>query len=101
MRIRVFILAVAIFMALSCSAGAAAVSMQEIAKEQESTLNKTMLYTFMDYQGKICIFQHGELVLDTGINTDGLRNRDRQLLEAGIETYSYEDILSLLEDFSS
>lgn len=43
----------------------------------------------------------GELVLQAEIDAGGLRQSDRVLLENGIAAEDYEEVLKLLEDFSS
>ncbi|MCL2407994.1 MAG: hypothetical protein FWC96_00045 [Oscillospiraceae bacterium] len=57
-------------------------------------------YLVRAYNGKIAYFTGGEVV-ETDIDVSGLRAYDRQLLENGIAAYTYEEVLQLLEDFSS
>lgn len=99
---RLTALAVAMVAAFSCGIFAAGAAKQENEPEDNTyTAQDDAHYTLMDYQGTICVFQNGGMVLDAGISTEGLRGRDQELLLAGIETNSYEDVLRLLEDFSS
>jgi len=49
---------------------------------------------------EIVIYKNGSPAY-TGIVVSGLRDSDRLLLESGIPADSYEDILKLIEDFSS
>jgi len=57
-------------------------------------------YLVRTYNGKIAFFTDGAVV-ETDIDVSSLRAYDRQLLENGIEAYTYEEVLQLLEDFSS
>lgn len=57
-------------------------------------------YLVRAYNGKIAFFTDGA-VIETDIDVSSLRAYDRQLLENGIEAYTYEEVLQLLEDFSS
>jgi len=68
---------------------------QSVAEEQGGGK-----YLVQTYNGKITLFSDGA-VIETDIDVSGLRAYDRQLLENGIEAYTYEEVLQLLEDFSS
>ena len=58
-------------------------------------------YMLADDNGLIGVYQGGQLLYVTDIAVKGLRAVDRELLERGIETSSYEDVLKMLEDFGS
>ena len=53
--------------------------------------------------GKVTVFKkNSELpVFNTEIDTSGLREYDRRLLEQGIEIEGYDNMVGLLEDFSN
>ncbi len=58
-------------------------------------------YTLTRYGDGIGVFREGELVLEVPVDVDGLRGVDKELIEKGIGSLSYEDILKLLEDFGA
>lgn len=58
-------------------------------------------YYLRDYNGWIGVYQGEELLHCTEISVDSLRNRDRLLLEEGIQTDSWDELLLLLEDLGS
>ncbi len=63
----------------------------------------TREYTVRAENGKITVFPEntGLPEIETEIDTSGLREYDRQLLEHGIEVEGYRNMISLLEDFSN
>lgn len=61
-------------------------------------------YTLREHNGFIAVFCddiYGEPIIETDISTSMLRAVDREKLSNGINADSYEQILSLLEDFGS
>lgn len=58
-------------------------------------------YVLTDAGGEIGVYRDGELILRTGVRLEGLRDVDRELVKAGIQSDSYEDILILLEDLGA
>lgn len=58
-------------------------------------------YVLTDAGGEIGVYRNGELILRTGVPLESLRDVDRKLVEAGIQSDSYEDILILLEDLGA
>ena len=62
--------------------------------------NESYGYFLKLEDNEIVIYKNGEPSY-TGIVVSGLRDSDRALLESGISANSYEEILKLVEDFSS
>lgn len=58
-------------------------------------------YMLLDQDGFVTVFQDGEPISVTDIETDTLNEHDRQLLQAGIAAEDKAQLLSLLEDLSS
>jgi len=61
-------------------------------------------YTLKEHNGFIAVFCddiYGEPMIETDISTAMLRTVDKEKLASGINADSYEQILSLLEDFGS
>lgn len=58
-------------------------------------------YMLCDQDGFVTVFQDGEAISVTDIETDTLNEHDRQLLRAGIAAEDKAQLLSLLEDLSS
>lgn len=70
-----------------------------LAKAQSSNC-----YWLRTYNEHIAVFDDGitvNPVVETTIAVEGLRAVDRAQLEYGIKAQTYEDVLKLLEDFSS
>lgn len=99
-RKRVLVLSAAILSAICCAVCAAAAPGKE-SQALCSTSEEQDVYTLMEHEGSICVFQNGGIMLDSGIDAGGLRKKDRQMLESGITASSYDEILGMLEDFGS
>ena len=80
--------------------------------ESSGTLGRSKdesVFTLRSVDGKLAVESNGPLVIDgagrlsidCAIEVSGLRRYDRELLERGIEVTGYENLLSLLEDFSN
>lgn len=59
------------------------------------------VYSLRSYNGWIGVYQGETLVYCSDILVDTLPNSDRSILERGIETESWDEVLLLLEDFGS
>ena len=57
-------------------------------------------YILSEGEGNI-IIRYKDEIFETDISTSGMRAYDRELLKAGIEAETYEEVLMLLEDFNS
>ena len=64
---------------------------------------KSGSYIVKEHNGVVAVFLKGEETptVETDIFVSGLRARDRELLERGIEKESYTEVLCLLEDLDS
>ncbi|UOO37023.1 BofC C-terminal domain-containing protein [Oscillospiraceae bacterium CM] len=65
---------------------------------------ETGRYVIGAYNGRVAVFFGGDRkapVIETTIDISSLRAVDRQKLDQGIDAATYEDVLRLLEDFSS
>jgi hypothetical protein len=61
-------------------------------------------YWLRSFNGHIAVYSSKEAsfpMIETTIDIEGLRAVDRTLLDTGIGTATYEDVLKLLEDFGS
>lgn len=61
-------------------------------------------YVVRAYQGEICVFYADKPdvpAVYTGIALSTLRQSDRELVEKGIKLDTYEELVGILEDFSS
>ena len=72
----------------------------ESEPEKEETV-KRIVYTVKSYEGRIGIFENGELtyLLDVYINT--LPKTDRKLLEEGIVAYTEAELRDIIEDYTA
>ena len=75
-------------------------SVEDLSHVSKSAEQYGGKYLVRTYNGKIAFFTDGA-VIETDIDVSGLRAYDRQLLENGIAACTYEEVLQLLEDFSS
>ena len=66
----------------------------------QETSNPTV-YSLRSYNGWIGVYQGETLLYCSEVLVDTLPISDRRILDAGIETESWEKVLLLLEDFSS
>lgn len=69
-----------------------------------SEVQRIESYWLRSFNGHIAVYDGKEAaspILETTIDADGLRAVDKEMLNEGIEAKSYEDVLKLLEDFSS
>ena len=71
---------------------------QQPISQEESVDN---YYYLRDYNGRIGVYQGEKLLQCTEIPVSSLRNSDQLLIEKGISTDSWDDLLMLLEDFGS
>lgn len=67
----------------------------------EAALETGTAYSLRNYKGWIGIYHGEELLCCSEILVDTLPDSDRTLLETGIEAQSWDNLLLLLEDFSS
>ena len=73
-----------------------------IPEENAAVQQVSPKFMLKEYNGVIAVFlEDGTPAVETGIAVSQLREFDRLLLEQGIEAESYEELLSLLEDFGS
>ena len=75
-----------------------AVEQQHPIAQTETVDNR---YCLRNCNGWIGIYQGEELLRCTEIPVNSLRNNDQLMLEKGIHTDSWDDLLMLLEDFGS
>ena len=94
--------------ALITGATAFAVSVADSPQTLGSTAAESV-YTLRSVDGLLAVESdstlaadaNGRLGVDMSIEVSGLRRYDRELLELGIEVTGYDNLLSLLEDFSN
>ena len=105
MRHRVRAAAALILTAAVFAGGSAAAVASNSGAQEEAAPSveepKTGLYLIARYGDKVGVYLDGELLYTEDIDVSGLRAADRQLLENGIGTDSYEDVLKLMEDLNS
>ena len=99
MRKRFWILAA--LLALSILAAVTAAALCEVRGPAPAQDPAPEGYVLTGADGMIGVFRNGELILRTDVRLDGLRVGDRALVEEGIRSDSYEEILRLLEDFGA
>ncbi|MDR1329943.1 MAG: hypothetical protein LBK23_10120 [Oscillospiraceae bacterium] len=98
--------ALAALLALLAVASYAAGAAYEAATEPEAAqegVKDTRTYTLRDDGGTLSVFpEHPDVPeLKTEIETSGLREYDKNMLQSGIEVTGYEKLVGLLEDFSN
>ncbi|MDR1065805.1 MAG: BofC C-terminal domain-containing protein [Oscillospiraceae bacterium] len=101
--------ALAALLALLAVASYAAGAAYEAASEPEAAqegAKDTRTYTLRDDGGTLSVFperpERSDIPeLKTEIETSGLREYDKSLLQSGIEVTGYEKLIGLLEDFSN
>ena len=102
MKKRLIIACAAILLAVTgCTAAVAVAAGGEDTKAPAEEELRAEGYTLTRYGDGIGVFREGELVLEVPVDVDGLRGVDKELIEKGIGSLSYEDILKLLEDFGA
>ena len=78
-----------------------ALSSDNLPNETASpVIAKSSEYFLRLENNEIVIYKDGKST-ETGIAVSGLREQDRTLLENGLKVDSYENVLKLIEDFSS
>lgn len=94
--------------ALSVLTGAAAVNSNSTAEPQETQPVQAAMsqsdrgeYILYDQNGYVAVFQGGEAISVTDIETSTLNEHDRELLRLGIAARDKSELLLLLEDLSS
>ncbi len=104
MKRKVFIFSVAavavVFAGLAVTFYALGASPAAVAEPAEAAARQ---YVVRAKSGKITVFPGDSKIpeIETEIDTSRLRAYDRELLENGIEIEGYENMISLLEDFSN
>lgn len=58
-------------------------------------------YILTSVEGTVGVLRDGELILRTGLRVESLRAADRALVENGIHSDSFDEILMLLEDLGA
>lgn len=99
MKKRLWILAS--LLALSILAAVTAAAFCEAREPEEPRDPALGGYILTAAGGELGIFRDGELILRTGVLLESLRQVDRELVEAGIRSDSYEEMLSLVEDLGA
>lgn len=79
----------------------AAGTAQATVQAQGSGTEEAHRYLIRTVDGKVCIFQGEELILETGVSAALLPRQDREALAQGIEVESREELTALLEDLGS
>ena len=104
-RISVCMVVAAVSSVLLCGLLPADRASADNTAEQQQPITQTApvdnRYCLRNCNGWIGIYQGEELIRCTEIPVDSLRNSDRLLLDEGIHTDSWDDLLMLLEDFGS
>lgn len=88
--------AIALITGLAAAAASAAELQAELAAATE-----TEVFTVRSVDGRLAVESDAQAPRITQIDASALREYDRELLENGIEVAGYENLLSLLEDFSN
>ena len=102
MKKRLIIACAAILLAVTgCTAAVAVAAGSAEDGEPVGEVSTDEGYVLTRYGDGIGVFRQGELVLEVPVNVDSLRGVDKELIEKGIGSLSYEDILKLLEDFGA
>ncbi len=101
-KLRLTILSVMAAGAVLCTCAAVAAGTQSDANSQLETFSDTTQgsYTLALVDGEIIVTSDSSS-LKTGISGQWLRQSDQAALKSGITVKSYEEVLQLLEDFSS
>ena len=88
---------------IMCGAAVADRSGESAAPVQSVSTAGSSGYCLRDWQGYVAVFEDGGETPSamTDIPTETLNLVDREKLRSGIETATREELLSLLEDFSS
>jgi len=70
-------------------------------KKEDPDTEEQKVYTVKSYEGRIGVFENGELsyLLDVYVNT--LPKTDRRLLEEGVVAYSEEELRDIIEDYTA
>ncbi len=106
MKIRIRTAAVLGALSLTSAASAAAVVSNAAPRSvySETAVEETLAhdgYTVKAVNGNIGVYYMSELIFETDISVATLRESDRESLVNGVDTDNYEEVLRLLEDFSS
>lgn len=74
---------------------------REVADAVSETANTDRVYTVSSIEGVIGVYYSGELVFQSDIAVSALPTSDQEALSEGIVVANYEQVLALLEDYSS
>ncbi len=88
---------------IMCTAAVLGMSAESAAPVQSVSTAGSPGYCLRDWHGYLAVFEDGGETPSamTDIQTDTLNLVDREKLRAGIEAATREELLALLEDFSS
>ncbi len=88
---------------IMCTAAVLGMSAESAAPVQSVSTAGSSGYCLRDWQGYLAVFEDGGETPSamTDIPTETLNLVDREKLRSGIEAATREELLSLLEDFSS
>jgi len=95
------IAACATAIALITGLAAAAASAAELQADIAAIETPQAVFTVRNVDGNLVVESDAQPQRFTEIDASALRKYDRELLEIGIEVAGYENLLSLLEDFSN
>lgn len=67
----------------------------------DTTLNPPTVYTVKEYEGVITVFKEGIAfpVMSQKVQVKSLPQKDRELLEKGVDFSTYKDMLFFLENY--
>ena len=97
-KARLFILIGAMLLAAAAGAAGIAAAACEKPAEREPRELEAMGYILTDAGGNIGVYRAGELILRTDVPLQGLRRGDRELIEAGMEVGTWEELMRILQD---
>lgn len=98
-KLKAVLLCITFIFALILSASTAIQTLSTVSATELPENSNSKYYIKLENQS-LTVYQ-GEKVLLTNIKIPELREQDRLLLEDGIWVSSYNDILKLIEDFTS
>ena len=103
LRAAVLIVCAAAAAGMLIPAAATAKNINTEAAAAAETAESRAVYTLRSCGNAVSVFSSDEQVpiMQTDINLSSLRKADREMLREGITVESYNDIMSLLEDFGS
>ncbi|MDR0905386.1 MAG: hypothetical protein LBN00_04305 [Oscillospiraceae bacterium] len=87
--------------AITFVTGVTALAASAIKGETTAEPAERQTFTLRSVDGKIAVESGGAAEIETAIDVGNLRKYDQELLENGLNVMGYENLLSLLEDFSN